>query len=212
MVSKSQIPYYGAPAQGVNRFMQIWGLSLAIMKMKVLSDGPLRGHGRITSWVLVFIRKSDVEKDNTVHSQDVVKKSEGNKTKEDGSMFRKLGKWIVRQSEVFTDYKVLEIVILTVAGLCLIQAIWQGSFLHIVNPSEAKLFLAEGLLWHCLFFYHADFQTICEVQVHVIDINDQIPIFEKSDVSIFNTVFDVPNKLLTNVWACTQCLQKSMEN
>lgn len=74
MVSKSQFPCYGAPAQGVNRFMQIRGLSLAIMKMKVLSDGPLRGHSRVTSRVLVFIRKSDVEKDNTVHSQDVVKK------------------------------------------------------------------------------------------------------------------------------------------
>lgn len=30
------------------------------------------------------------------------------------------------------------------------------------------------------------------MQIHVIDINDQIPIFEKSDVSIFNTIFDVP--------------------
>jgi len=30
------------------------------------------------------------------------------------------------------------------------------------------------------------------VQIQVIDINDQIPIFEKSDVSTFNTIFDVP--------------------
>ncbi|KFW06335.1 Cadherin-17, partial [Fulmarus glacialis] len=38
----------------------------------------------------------------------------------------------------------------------------------------------------------AVFETICDVQIHVIDINDQIPIFEKSDVSISNTIFDVP--------------------
>lgn len=41
-------------------------------------------------------------------------------------------------------------------------------------------------------FFYAAFQTICDVEVHVIDINDQIPIFEKSDVSIFNTVLGVP--------------------
>lgn len=35
--------------------------------------------------------------------------------------------------------------------------------------------------------FHAEFQTVCDVEVHVIDINDQIPIFEKSDVSIFKT-------------------------
>lgn len=35
--------------------------------------------------------------------------------------------------------------------------------------------------------FHAEYETICNVEVHVIDINDQIPIFEKSDVSIFNT-------------------------
>lgn len=39
--------------------------------------------------------------------------------------------------------------------------------------------------------FHAEFQTICDVEVHVIDINDQIPIFEKSDVSIFNTILYV---------------------
>lgn len=40
--------------------------------------------------------------------------------------------------------------------------------------------------------FHAEFKTICDVEVHVIDINDQIPIFKHSDVSIFNTILDVP--------------------
>uniref|UniRef100_U3J5I2 Cadherin-17 n=1 Tax=Anas platyrhynchos platyrhynchos TaxID=8840 RepID=U3J5I2_ANAPP len=38
----------------------------------------------------------------------------------------------------------------------------------------------------------ADFQTICEVQVHVIDINDQIPIFEKSDYHNVTVAESIP--------------------
>ncbi|XP_064010058.1 cadherin-17 [Pogoniulus pusillus] len=36
------------------------------------------------------------------------------------------------------------------------------------------------------------FQTICEVQVHVIDINDQIPIFEKSDYDSVTVAENLP--------------------
>lgn len=37
-------------------------------------------------------------------------------------------------------------------------------------------------LWYDSF---SDFKTLCHVQINIIDINDQIPIFEKSDVSSF---------------------------
>ncbi|NXU41486.1 CAD17 protein, partial [Drymodes brunneopygia] len=37
-----------------------------------------------------------------------------------------------------------------------------------------------------------DFQTICDVEVHVIDINDQIPIFEKSDYESVTVAEDIP--------------------
>ncbi|NXA58292.1 CAD17 protein, partial [Mohoua ochrocephala] len=36
------------------------------------------------------------------------------------------------------------------------------------------------------------FQTICDVEVHVIDINDQIPIFEKSDYSSVTVAENIP--------------------
>ncbi|XP_062424539.1 cadherin-17 [Rhea pennata] len=36
------------------------------------------------------------------------------------------------------------------------------------------------------------FQTICDVQIHVIDINDQIPIFEKSDYQNVTVAEDLP--------------------
>uniref|UniRef100_A0A8C6J409 Uncharacterized protein n=1 Tax=Melopsittacus undulatus TaxID=13146 RepID=A0A8C6J409_MELUD len=36
------------------------------------------------------------------------------------------------------------------------------------------------------------FQTICDVQIHVIDINDQIPIFEKSDYHNVTVAEDLP--------------------
>lgn len=78
------------------------------MKMKVLSDGPPRGHSRITSWVLVFIRKSDVEKDNTVHSQDVVKKKVREMKQKRMDLCSE--NWESKiASEAFTDYKILEI-------------------------------------------------------------------------------------------------------
>uniref|UniRef100_A0A8C6ZZL5 Cadherin-17 n=1 Tax=Neovison vison TaxID=452646 RepID=A0A8C6ZZL5_NEOVI len=35
-----------------------------------------------------------------------------------------------------------------------------------------------------------DFKTLCDVQIHVIDINDQIPIFEKSDYGILTLAED----------------------
>ncbi|XP_009674315.2 cadherin-17 isoform X1 [Struthio camelus] len=38
----------------------------------------------------------------------------------------------------------------------------------------------------------AVFQTICDVQIHVIDINDQIPIFEKSDYQNVTVAEDLP--------------------
>ncbi|NXA33581.1 CAD17 protein, partial [Eudromia elegans] len=38
----------------------------------------------------------------------------------------------------------------------------------------------------------AVFQTICDVQIHVIDINDQIPIFEKSDYGKVTLAEDLP--------------------
>ncbi|NWJ00997.1 CAD17 protein, partial [Crypturellus undulatus] len=38
----------------------------------------------------------------------------------------------------------------------------------------------------------AGFQTICDVQIHVIDINDQIPIFEKSDYENVTLAEDLP--------------------
>uniref|UniRef100_A0A8B9FZM6 Cadherin 17 n=1 Tax=Amazona collaria TaxID=241587 RepID=A0A8B9FZM6_9PSIT len=38
----------------------------------------------------------------------------------------------------------------------------------------------------------AVFQTICDVQIHVIDINDQIPIFEKSDYHNVTVAEDLP--------------------
>ncbi|NXD06598.1 CAD17 protein, partial [Nothocercus nigrocapillus] len=38
----------------------------------------------------------------------------------------------------------------------------------------------------------AVFQTICDVQIHVIDINDQIPIFEKSDYENVTLAEDLP--------------------
>ncbi|NWQ94350.1 CAD17 protein, partial [Burhinus bistriatus] len=38
----------------------------------------------------------------------------------------------------------------------------------------------------------AVFQTICDVQIHVIDINDQIPIFEKSDYDSVTVAEEVP--------------------
>jgi hypothetical protein len=41
--------------------------------------------------------------------------------------------------------------------------------------------------WISLCF--ADFKTLCFVQVNVIDINDQIPVFEKSDVSSCHHLF-----------------------
>lgn len=64
-------------------------------------------------------------------------------------------------------------------------------------------FACSELFWRKVIFskkagvtlfvsFHAVFQTICDVEVHVIDINDQIPIFEKSDVSILNTILGVP--------------------
>lgn len=58
--------------------------------------------------MLVFIRKSDVEKHNTVHSQDVVKKKVREmKQKRMGLCSENWESKIA--SEAFTDYKILEI-------------------------------------------------------------------------------------------------------
>ncbi|NXO90313.1 CAD17 protein, partial [Certhia brachydactyla] len=62
--------------------------------------------------------------------------------------------------------------------------------LHLAGRSLSKRESAKYFLK--VLVTDPDFKTICDVEVHVIDINDQIPIFEKSDVSIFNTILDVP--------------------
>lgn len=126
--------------------------------------------------------------------RSTIHKGEGHKIRQDGTKLKKLRRCIVRQRvrvSLTTRYFWYQVLLIT-AGLCSDWATWQCSLLLTVNLFGGNLFLAEGLPWCCWFSFHAVFKTICDVQIHVIDINDQIPIFERSDVSIFNTVFDVP--------------------
>lgn len=62
---------------------------------------------------------------------------------------------------------------------------------------KIKHFLQKCGVSYGFILFCAGFKTECDVQINIIDINDQIPIFEKSDVSISNVVFDITNQAIT---------------
>ncbi|NWS71766.1 CAD17 protein, partial [Crotophaga sulcirostris] len=57
---------------------------------------------------------------------------------------------------------------------------------HSLNKQVASNYSLKVLVTDAVF------QTICDVQIHVIDINDQIPIFEKSDYNSVTVAEDLP--------------------
>ncbi|NXH19535.1 CAD17 protein, partial [Bucco capensis] len=62
--------------------------------------------------------------------------------------------------------------------------------LHLASPSLKKHIASNYSLK--VLVTDSVFQTICEVQIHVIDINDQIPIFEKSDYHSVTVAENLP--------------------
>ncbi|NXG12428.1 CAD17 protein, partial [Sakesphorus luctuosus] len=62
--------------------------------------------------------------------------------------------------------------------------------LQLTGPSLSKLYASNYTLE--VLVSDGAFQTICNVEVHVIDINDQIPIFEKSDYDHVTIAENVP--------------------
>ncbi|NXO87878.1 CAD17 protein, partial [Sitta europaea] len=61
--------------------------------------------------------------------------------------------------------------------------------LHLTGPSLNKRDSAKYFLK--VLVSDPNFKTICDVEVHVIDINDQIPIFEKSDYDSVTVAEDI---------------------
>ncbi|NWI03365.1 CAD17 protein, partial [Tichodroma muraria] len=62
--------------------------------------------------------------------------------------------------------------------------------LHLTGPSLSKRDSAKYSLK--VLVTDPEFKTICDVEVHVIDINDQIPIFEKSDYDSVTVAENIP--------------------
>ena len=72
-----------------------------------------------------------------------------------------------------------------------IVKLWRGCLctcqVFFLQISDLNAWFSVKILVMCFWF--SDFKTLCFVQINVIDINDQIPIFEKSDVSSCLLVF-----------------------